>query len=110
MTDRKPNLAERLATLEFRLEAKRQQLEWEHLERQMDYIPSDWYEMEKIAPCTAPRQKITLTLDRDLVTFYRRLGRGYQARMNAILRSYMHARIAKIIEGHRDRDAEGDLI
>ncbi|MBY8978193.1 BrnA antitoxin family protein [Rhodobacteraceae bacterium NNCM2] len=110
MTERKLKIFERLSMMELQLELKKQQLEWEDLERRLDYIPREWHHMEKTAPCTTPKHKLTLSLDKDVVKFYRGLGRGYQARMNSILRSYMHARIAKIIEGHGDRDAEGELI
>ncbi|MEM6932953.1 MAG: BrnA antitoxin family protein [Pseudomonadota bacterium] len=110
MTDRKLKLSERLALLELNVELKQQQVEMETLQRQRDLIPSAWHEMEEIAPCTPPKQKLSLVLDRDVVKFYRALGRGYQARMNAILRTWMQARRAKVITGHGDTDWYGDPI
>jgi uncharacterized protein (DUF4415 family) len=35
------------------------------------------------------KQQITLRLDPDILTFFRRHGKGYQTTINAILRSYM---------------------
>jgi len=37
------------------------------------------------------KESITLRLDRDVVMWFRSLGRGYQTRINAVLRSYAQA-------------------
>ena len=37
------------------------------------------------------KESLTLRLDHDVVTWFRRAGRGYQTKMNAVLRSYMKA-------------------
>lgn len=39
-----------------------------------------------------PKQSITLRLDRDMLEWYKQQGRGYQTRMNAVLRAYMDNR------------------
>ena len=39
-----------------------------------------------------PKKQITLRLDPDLLTFFRKHGRGYQTTINAVLRKYMEAR------------------
>jgi uncharacterized protein (DUF4415 family) len=39
-----------------------------------------------------PKKQITLRLDPDVLTFFRKHGRGYQTTMNAVLRKYMEAR------------------
>jgi uncharacterized protein (DUF4415 family) len=39
------------------------------------------------------KERITMRFDRDLLTFFRKQGRGYQTRMNAVLRSYMQAQL-----------------
>ena len=38
-----------------------------------------------------PKQLITLRVDRDVIDWYKRQGKGYQTRMNAVLRAYMEA-------------------
>jgi uncharacterized protein (DUF4415 family) len=38
-----------------------------------------------------PKKQITLRLDPDVLTFFRKHGRGYQTTMNAVLRKYMEA-------------------
>ncbi len=47
----------------------------------------------KTARLTMPEQKdrLTIRLDHDLVQWLKKNGRGYQTRINAILRSYMNA-------------------
>jgi uncharacterized protein (DUF4415 family) len=40
-----------------------------------------------------PKEQVTLRLDRDLLRWFRAHGRGYQTRINAVLRSYyLHER------------------
>ncbi len=38
------------------------------------------------------KQQITLRLDRDVIAWFKRTGKGYQSRMGAVLRSYMAAK------------------
>ena len=39
-----------------------------------------------------PKKQITLRIDPDVLSFFRRHGRGYQSTINAVLRKYMEAR------------------
>jgi uncharacterized protein (DUF4415 family) len=39
-----------------------------------------------------PKKQITLRIDPDVLTFFRKQGRGYQSVMNSVLRRYMEAR------------------
>jgi uncharacterized protein (DUF4415 family) len=38
-----------------------------------------------------PKDRLTIRVDHDVVTWLKKRGRGYQTRINAILRSYMEA-------------------
>jgi len=53
-------------------------------------IAPDWTE----APLPVPRGKrlISLRLDADVVDYFQDGGKGYQTRMNAVLRAWMEAR------------------
>jgi uncharacterized protein (DUF4415 family) len=42
-----------------------------------------------------PKKQITLRVDPDVLTFFRKHGRGYQTTINAVLRKYMEARKAR---------------
>lgn len=39
-----------------------------------------------------PKKQITLRIDPDVLTFFRKQGRGYQSTINAVLRKYMETR------------------
>ena len=47
-------------------------------------------------PTSPPKTSLTLRLDADMAAWFRGQGRGYQARMNAVLRAYMLARKTKL--------------
>lgn len=37
------------------------------------------------------KERVTMRYDRDILDYFRRQGRGYQTRMNAVLRAYVDA-------------------
>ncbi|MBI1745153.1 MAG: BrnA antitoxin family protein [Acidobacteria bacterium] len=43
------------------------------------------------------KAQLTLRLDRDVLTWFKQQGRGYQPRINALLRAYMEAHKLKVI-------------
>jgi len=48
----------------------------------------DWSEAVLVIP---PRKRaISIRLDEDVLDYFKKEGAGYQRRMNAVLRSYMH--------------------
>ncbi len=51
-----------------------------------------WGEAVLVIP--EPKQPISLRLDRDVIDFFKSQGKGYQTRMNAVLRAYMEAKKA----------------
>lgn len=61
-------------------------------------IPREWHQIaqERIQP---ERQKVTLRLDADVVRFFRAMGQGHLARMNAVLRAFMLSRLAGVVQG-----------
>lgn len=56
-----------------------------------DGIPADWH---KQAEAVMPRRKVpvSIRLDADLIEHFRSTGRGWQTRVNAILRAYKEAK------------------
>ena len=50
----------------------------------------DWTAMEPAVP--SGKKMISLRVDADVLAFFQASGKGYQTRMNAVLRSYMNAR------------------
>ena len=53
------------------------------------------------------RMRITLTIDADIVRFFKAMGSGYQPRINRVLRAFMHDRLAGLVAGPEDRLPEG---
>jgi uncharacterized protein (DUF4415 family) len=44
----------------------------------------------------APKARVTLRLDQDVVAWFKAQGKGYQERINVILRAYMEAQQARV--------------
>ena len=87
------------ASYYYMAEAMRR-LEWDlhHKIEATGRIPVEWHEIAQRAE-PQPTERVTLRLDRDVVKFFRSMGTGYGPRINDVLRSYMHARIAGVIRG-----------
>ena len=49
-----------------------------------------WKNARVIMP--VPKQAISIRIDEDVLAFFKKVGPGYQSRMNAVLRSYMEAK------------------
>lgn len=47
----------------------------------------DWSSARVVVP--GPKETMTIRLDRDVLEFFKKSGRGYQTRINAVLRSFM---------------------
>ena len=63
-------------------------------DREIDYsdippLDDDFFKKAVIWP--GPKKQVTLRLDPDILEFFRSQGRGYQSRINAVLRKYMEA-------------------
>jgi uncharacterized protein (DUF4415 family) len=54
-------------------------------------LPNDfWDSAELVEPVR--KQAVSLRIDEDVLAWFKQCGPRYQSRMNAVLRSYMHAR------------------
>ena len=49
-----------------------------------------WQDARVVYPQT-PKKQLTMRLDADMVSWFKAQGKGYQTRMNAVLRSYFEA-------------------
>jgi uncharacterized protein (DUF4415 family) len=90
---------EQLANRQAEIKAHQDLLELEMFLADMKYAekrraawPKAWGGVEEAFPTIPPKTQITMKLDADLVAWFRKQGRGYQARMNAVLRAYMLTR------------------
>ena len=83
--------------------SKKSQTDWERLDSMTDE-EIDFSDLEEITPelfaqgivrkglKSAPRkEQITIRLDSDVLTWFRSQGKGYQTKINDLLRAYMIA-------------------
>tara|TARA_R110002051_G_scaffold36609_5_gene79308 strand:- start:2279 stop:2680 length:402 start_codon:yes stop_codon:yes gene_type:complete len=69
-------------------------------------MPSEWRDLaRKEVP---KKERVTLRIDADVLRFFRKLGNGYQAEVNGVLRAFMLARLAEVL-GPRE-EAEIDAV
>ncbi len=99
MTNARRSKAEELSFSRMLDQLGDQMDEVERLKRGVELIPPGWHRVAREAPVTPPKTKVSLKLDDDMVAWFRSLGRGWQPRMNAVLRAYMHAVISKAVKG-----------
>ena len=63
-------------------------------------LPREWDEIwEDLDRRDLKKMRVTIRLDADVVKFFKAMGEGYQPRMNRVLRTFMHYRLAGIVEG-----------
>lgn len=110
MSDRTRSKREEREYTRLMISLREQEAWWEEWKYKKKAIPPEWYGLHNATPCQPKKVRVTAGYDADVVRFFRGLGQGYQARMNAVLRAYMHAVLAKEIEGPDDRNSRGDPI
>ena len=112
MPDLKQQTPRQRAQMTYMMDVMRR-LEWD-LHNTIELtgrIPEEWHRIATATPRSA-KVKVTLALEADVLKFFRSMGEGYGPRINDVLRSYMHARLAGVIRGaetlaHYRRREEG---
>lgn len=94
--------------LEMEIAEQRREFEFQQLKGRM--IPPGWHRVEAEVPVRPRKLRVTAAYDEDLVKWFRAMGVGYQARMNAVLRAYMAAVKARAIESKANLDWKGEEI
>lgn len=54
-------------------------------------LPDDFWKHAKVVYPESPKEATTIRFDADILAWFKAQGRGYQTRMNAVLRSYYEA-------------------
>lgn len=67
-----------------------------------DVVPEEWHTLELDLDCIAPKDKVTLYLDRAVARTFKAMGQGYQARINRVLELWLQLQIAK--PWHEERE------
>jgi len=63
-------------------------------------LPDAWTGLDHGDPVDHHKTRVTLRVDTEMLKWFRKLGPGYQARMNRVLRIYWTALLAGHIKGH----------
>lgn len=58
-----------------------------------DFMDIDW--SKAVAVCPQPKNAVSIRLDSDVLDFFKAGGKGYQTRINAVLRHYMRESLKK---------------
>lgn len=66
-------------------------------------IPPEWHEIARERG-RSRKERITTAVEVDVLRFFRSMGKGYQERMNDVLRTFMHARLAGLVDGPETAD------
>lgn len=67
-------------------------------------LPADWNALDYHHPLEPEKTRVTLRLDADMLRWFRKLGPGYQARINLILRIYWTALLSGNIHSRYQDD------
>ena len=54
-------------------------------------LPKDFWKTAKVVYPDSPKEAVKVRYDADMLEWFKAQGRGYQTRMNAVLRSYYEA-------------------
>lgn len=54
-------------------------------------LDKEWFQKAQLVVPTAEKKRITIRLDEDIVEYFKQGGRGYQSRINAVLKAYVLA-------------------
>lgn len=60
--------------------------------------PEAWHMIEADIDCHAPKRKVTLYLDKSVATMFQAMGKGYQARINRILETWLAMKMAGLMQ------------
>ena len=84
----------------FHLVDAMRRLEWDMQSEVMrqQRIPAEWHDIARSRGGKA-KVRVTTLVEEDVLRFFKSMGRGYQERMNQVLRAFMHGRLAGMVEG-----------
>ncbi len=87
-------------------ELRQTTLEVEKYLNMQEFLPEGWASLERENPTYPHKKQVTFRVDEDVLKWFRNMGQGYQARINAVLRLYMLARVSKTVETFDEMEPE----
>ena len=70
------------------------------------FLDEDWFEAATFVDPSAEKERISIRLGKDILEFFRAEGRGYQSRINKVLREYVAVRQYKKQKRKADEEVE----
>lgn len=70
-------------------------------------LPSGWDYLEETYPVVPKRRKVTIYVDEDVYCWFSKFGRGFQARINAVLRIYRNGVMSGDVKSFDTEYAQG---
>ena len=104
------NVKEEVAHHKLMIELGEMDIFLRQTQAKLALIPEAWHTLEQDVPVRPRKTKITADFHAETVTWFRAMGLGYQARMNAVLRTFMLAVKSRYIERPTDYDWKGELL
>lgn len=103
MTKREKLAQNRMALLMHRMDMEADPSRW--LTEFRRRFPAEWRTLEDDVWSDPPKEKVTLYLDRAVAKAFKSMGRGWQARVNRVLETWLQAQILGWLEDERAVDA-----
>lgn len=69
--------------------------DWDATHALYDIAPSAWHTIMADIDCHEPKDKLTLYLDKSVARTFKAMGKGYQARINRILQTWLSMKMAE---------------
>ncbi|MEX0287459.1 MAG: BrnA antitoxin family protein [Paracoccaceae bacterium] len=79
------------------LEELQEELKWKWVDKS---LPMDWHALDYRYPIDPKKERVTIRLDADMLKWFRKMGPGYQTRINMVLRLYWTALQTGLIHSH----------
>ena len=96
--------AKKLAEARFRQLSYQAWIEGDDFAELKKTVPDAWSTLEMDFETDAPKEKMTLYLDRAVAKMFRGMGQGYQARINRVLETWLQWKIAEMWRLEKDMD------
>lgn len=110
MDDKKRNITEERNHTRLMIELTELEMWNRNRKLKEAHVPDEWQRIAREAALPQKKVPMTLRVDADLAKWFRGQGRGYQGRMNRVLRAYMLSLLSKEIRTVEDHDWKGDPI
>jgi uncharacterized protein (DUF4415 family) len=65
-------------------------------------LDEEWFESASVINPSSEKEQISIRIDKDVLRFFRAQGRGYQSRINKVLRAFVTTKQVTSVRGQRE--------